>query len=147
MNEITLRYARELLDLPDFSAIQIPSETWSNSNVKLLLDFILSVRCSIRSLSALTFPHQLFHEDRLINSGIQDATQKARQLMIKLTLTDVMPESLFITIINMNSKPFAVGGFGRVFRGDYKGKQVALKIVDKGRKDVTSLSFVLLFKC
>jgi hypothetical protein len=89
----------------------------------------------------------LFHEDRLINSGIQDSTQKARQLMLKLTLSDVMPESLFIAGVNMDSKPFAVGGYGRVFRGDYKGKQVALKMVDKGRKEVTSLSFFSLPGC
>ncbi len=82
-----------------------------------------------------------------MNFGIQDATKRARQLMLKLTLTEIMPDSLLITDIKMDSKLFAVGGFGRVFKGDYKGKQVALKMVDKGRKDVTSLSFFFLPKC
>ena len=66
--------------------------------------------------------------------------------MLQLTLTDVMPESLFITGVKMDSKPFAVGGYGRVFRGDYKGRQVAVKMVDRGRKDVTLLSFFFLLK-
>ena len=80
----------------------------------------------------------------LIHFGAQDATQRVRQLMLQLTLADVMPESLFITGVKMDVNPLAVGGYGRVFRGDYKGKQVALKMVDKSRKDVTSLSF---FSC
>ena len=67
--------------------------------------------------------------------------------MLKLTLTDVMPESLFITGIETDFKPFAVGGYARISRGDYKGMQVALKMVEKGRKDVTSFSFSIWSKC
>ena len=83
----------------------------------------------------------------LICSGIQDATQRARKLMLKLTSAAVIPESLFITDVEMNSTLIATGGYGRVFGGNYKGKQVALKMVDKGRKEVTSLSFFSLPKC
>ena len=62
--------------------------------------------------------------------------------MLKLISTDVMPKSLFITSVKTNFDPIKVGGFGRVFRGKYKGQEVALKIVDKGhRSDVSSLPF------
>ncbi len=67
--------------------------------------------------------------------------------MLKLTSMDVMPESLFITGVKMDPDlMIAIGGFGRVFGGNYEGKQVALKFVDRGHKEVTSLSFFFLPK-
>ncbi|KAF8322438.1 kinase-like domain-containing protein [Amanita rubescens] len=46
-----------------------------------------------------------------------------------------MPKSLFIAGVKTDFDPIGIGGFGRVFKGKYKGKQVALKIVDRGHRD------------
>lgn len=67
--------------------------------------------------------------------------------MLELTLTGVMPESLFIAGVKVDSNPIATGGFARVFEGNYKGRQVALKMVDHSRKEVISLLLCFLPKC
>src|SRR6266576_3737432 len=64
--------------------------------------------------------------------------------MFKLvTETSITPRSLFITDVKIdNEGAINIGGFGRVFKGEYKGKAVALKLMDKGLKDVSvMLSF------
>ena len=135
---------RELLALPEHFIIQGVSKESSNSNIKLLLEFILCVRCFVSISSVLTSFHiQLLHQGSLMHCDIQDANQRARKLMLKLISTDVLPKSLFITDVETDFEPIAVGGFGRVFRGEYKGQKVALKMLDKGhRRKVASSSFL-----
>ena len=54
-----------------------------------------------------------------------------------LSTTTAIPKSLFIT--DMKAEPhlgaIGVGGFGSIFRGEYKGQQVALKKLYKGYHD------------
>ena len=136
---------RELLDLPEHFVVQGASGG-SNSNIKLLLEFILCVRYFVSFSSVLiSFPiqFQLLHQGRPVDRDIKDANQKARKLMLKLISTDAIPKSLFITDIETDFEPIAVGGFGRVFRGEYKGQKVALKLLDKGhRRKVGSSTFL-----
>jgi hypothetical protein len=73
---------------------------------------------------------QLLRNHTLTNSGSQNANWKVRRLMSKLlSTTTVIPNSLFIT--DVKAEPhlgsIGVGGSGSVFRGEYKGQQVALK--------------------
>ena len=65
-----------------------------------------------------------------------------------MSTTTVFPKSLFIS--DIKAEPhlglIGVGGFGRVFRGEYKGQQVALKTLYTGhRNDVRAITefFVL----
>jgi hypothetical protein len=63
--------------------------------------------------------------------------------MFKLiSMTDVLPRSLFITDI-ITLDVIGMGGFGRVLKGKYKGQHVALKVVDKSHKSVSISLFVL----
>ena len=55
-----------------------------------------------------------------------------------INMTNEIPRSLFITE-NIRTEidpqdPMAVGGFGSVFKGDYAGQPVALKVLTKARR-------------
>ena len=65
--------------------------------------------------------------------------------MFKLiSMTDVLPRSLFITDIT-TLDVIGVGGFGRVFKGEWhEGQHVALKVVDKSHKSVCTSAFLSL---
>ena len=54
-----------------------------------------------------------------------------------LSTTTVFPKSLFITDIKAETYlgSIGIGGFGSVFRGEYKGQQVALKTLHKIRRN------------
>ena len=47
-------------------------------------------------------------------------------------MTNVIPRSLFITDIN-DLSAMTMGGFARIFKGEYKGQLVALKLPIKTR--------------
>ena len=140
MNQGKINLVHKLLSLPDHADI---CSKLSNSDVELLLDFILSVRISLfRLLAIITyFVLQLLRDCGLANSGIQQADRKAlRKLMFKLiTVKDVLvlPKSLFMTDVVI-FEVIGTGGFGRVFRGEHKGKQVAVKVVDKIPESVST---------
>ncbi len=63
--------------------------------------------------------------------------------MFKLvTETSITPRSLFIKHVKIdNEGSINIGGFGRVFKGEYKGKAATLQLMDKGLKDVSVMLF------
>ena len=63
--------------------------------------------------------------------------------MYKLvTETKITPKSLFITgVVIDNEGAINIGGLGHVFKGKYKGKMVALKLMDKGLKTLVLCLF------
>ncbi|KAF8690274.1 hypothetical protein AX14_003036 [Amanita brunnescens Koide BX004] len=118
VNKTTLHLMRKLLGSRDYGAID--SELGSASDVELLLSFIL----------------HLLRSGSLMNSGIRGANQKARRLMYDLiSKRNVMPGSLFLTDVKANTDIIAIGGFGRVFKGEHKGQPVALKVLTRGHKN------------
>jgi len=64
-----------------------------------------------------------------------EMSRKARQLMFKLlSQTPVTPKSLFIIGVTAELSPrsaIGMGGFGYIYKGEYKNKQVALKSLYK----------------
>lgn len=64
-----------------------------------------------------------------MNCSVPDASQKARRLMDKLSRRDVLPKSLFITDVKTDLAAIGMGGFGTVFKGEYGGRFVALKVL------------------
>ena len=56
-------------------------------------------------------------------------------------MTDTIPEFLCITNVEteMDLVLVATGGFGRVYKSRYKGREVALKEVQKSRHEVSAL--------
>lgn len=59
-------------------------------------------------------------------------------------MTSIVPRSLYITDVKVETRTtIGTGGFGRVFRGEYEGQQVAVKVVDNGHNDVRALPIVL----
>ncbi len=57
--------------------------------------------------------------------------------------TNIIPKSLFVTDVKTETM-IAIGGFGRVFMGVYKGLPVALKVVDRGHTDVSAFLSISL---
>jgi hypothetical protein len=138
VDKVDLDRIHKILDQPEHT---VAASEMSTSETKSLLDSLLNVCIYFLARSCVIHSFQLARNDTLPNSDTQDTNRKARKLMLKLVSTDVMPKSVFITGVKTNFDPIKVGGFGRVFKGKYKGREVALKIVDKGHRDVSSLPF------
>lgn len=53
---------------------------------------------------------------------------------------NIIPKSLFVADVkNVKRRTvIAIGGFGCVFKGVYKGLPVALKVVDRGHTNVST---------
>ncbi|KAF8351828.1 kinase-like domain-containing protein [Amanita rubescens] len=118
VNQIILGLVCELLKLPDFRSI-VPG--MDPLDVELLLDFIL----------------YLLQNDHLLTCGVPDANRKARRLMAKLiSEANVIPQSLYITNVSFDAdhSPIGIGGHGRVLKGIYEGRVVALKMLDNFNK-------------
>ncbi|KAF8695227.1 hypothetical protein AX14_001856, partial [Amanita brunnescens Koide BX004] len=119
VNETTVGLMCNMLDLNDYGAIS--SELRLASDVKLLLDFILC----------------LLDGNHLQELPMPDITRKARRFMFKLLAQrPVALRSLFITGVvtpDLNQVNYVgMGGCGLVFKGKYKGKHVALKVLYRG---------------
>ena len=58
-------------------------------------------------------------------------------------MLNTIPKFLYITNIKTEVHLGAIGrgGFGHVFRGTYNKQQVALKVVDRSRHEVSTLPF------
>ena len=53
---------------------------------------------------------------------------------------DVIPRSLYITDVSLGLDAIGSGGYGRVLGGTYQGNLVALKVIDKPHKDVSTFA-------
>jgi hypothetical protein len=124
--------------------LNVPDTTIASgveTDVELFLDFLLHV-CSAFSVRRKIGGLQ-------VEKFAQDATRKARKLMIKLvSKTNVLPRHLFITDLEKDPQAVAVGGFGRVFKGKYGGQLVALKMLYQSRRPgvrgFSSLDFLMV---
>ena len=58
-------------------------------------------------------------------------------------MMNTLPKFLYITNVKTgaNLGVIGMGGFGRVYKARYKGREVALKEVHKSRHDVSTLPF------
>lgn len=62
--------------------------------------------------------------------------------MSKLCKTGVLPKSLFLSKVELSRDAVGVGGYGSVFKGQFEGRFVALKVLYRARhKEVSGLSF------
>ena len=66
--------------------------------------------------------------------------------MSKLCKTGVLPKSLFLSKVELSRDTVGTGGYGSVFKGQYEGKLVALKVLYRARhKEVSGLPFSFAF--
>lgn len=55
-------------------------------------------------------------------------------------MTNVIPKSIYITDV-VDLRTLAIGGFGSVFKGEFAGQLVALKVLNKVRHQEVSRIF------
>ncbi|KAF8734663.1 hypothetical protein AX14_003174 [Amanita brunnescens Koide BX004] len=118
VNIVTIDLARSLLTTKNYvnSALQLTGV----SDTELLLDFMLYLLC----------------RGHLSCSEVPDANRRARRLMLKMiTKTPVTPSSLFVegVSVKVDHDYIGRGGFGFVFKGEFRGAAVALKLLYKTR--------------
>ena len=134
VNSVILDLLDKVLGLQDYGTIVDELKDPVN-DVDLLIEFVLFVRLPLIYLpDIVAYYLQALRSDTLLRSSIPDANRRARRLMFKLiNQTDVSLKFLLITDVRIEPYHDAVGmgPFGRVYRGDHHGQQVALKVLDK----------------
>ena len=130
--------------LEQYESDTIASDLRTVSDVNLFLNFVLHVRilhCAYQLVMiSNTLSFQLLHSGRLSDSGVQDASRKARSLMFKLIeRRDMIPKSLFITDITKTEVEAVDIASICVFQGEHEGKQVMLRAVLRVPDDVSAL--------
>ncbi|KAF8689674.1 hypothetical protein AX14_003217 [Amanita brunnescens Koide BX004] len=125
VNKATVDLIGELLNLLEND--NTSSELGTTADVEPLLDFLLN----------------LLRNNGFANSGIGGANHKARKLLFKvITMTKVIPRSLFITDVRIISwYPMPMGGLGSVFKGEYEGQVVAIKVLDRPHQESSFQTF------
>ena len=112
--------------------------TYSSILYSTYVSFIVQAYQLVVISNTLSF--QLLHSGRLSDSGVQDASRKARSLMFKLIeRQDMIPKSLFITDITKSEVEAVDIASICVFRGEHEGKQVMLRAVLRVPDDVSAL--------
>ncbi|KAF8326171.1 kinase-like domain-containing protein [Amanita rubescens] len=112
-NATTIDLLRRLLSRDDY--VGIAEKIRQDSDVMNLLEFIL---------------HVLRHRYLSNQDATMDVGRRARRLMFKIiSKTPVVPRSLIVTEVSMPDKRdyIGCGGYGNVFKGEFRGTVVALK--------------------
>ena len=129
-NATTIDLLRRLLSRDDY--VGIAEKMRQDSDVMNLLEFTL---------------HILRHHCLSYQDATMDISQRARRLMLKIvSKTPVVPRSFIVTGVSLPDKRdyIGFGGYGNVFKGEFRGTVVALKELYKN--DVNNLvSFQSLF--
>jgi len=78
--------------------------------------------------------HVIRHRCLSNQDATMDVSRRARRLMFKIiSKTPVVPRSLIVTEVSMPDKRDYIGhgGYGNVFKGEFRGTVVALKVLHK----------------
>ena len=101
------------------------------------------------ALNLLDFILHLLRDRRLTSpDATTDFNRRARRLMFKIISSNpVIPQSLIVTEVKVPAKRDYIGrgGFGGVFKGELRGKIVALKVLYRTGDNVVSPSYPSLF--
>ncbi|KAF8325734.1 kinase-like domain-containing protein [Amanita rubescens] len=116
VNATTINLTWKLLSSEDY--VSVTDDLNKASDVQNLLDFMLH----------LLRDHRLPHQDPTV---IID--QRARRFMMKvISKVPVMPPSLIVTGVRIPAnRSYLHGGFGSVFKGEFQGSTVALRVLHK----------------